>query len=64
MDRIWDILLKLKANHNKDYSVVKTFKAASTGRLLFLHHNKDYSPEASARKQLALAYLRDFIFIN
>jgi hypothetical protein len=41
MDRIWDILLKLKANHNKDYS-----------------------PEASARKQLALAYLRDFIFIN
>ena len=29
------VVLPLKAIHNKDYSVVKTFKAASQGRFFY-----------------------------
>ena len=35
---ILDIALYLKAIHNKDYSVVKTFRAAPSGVVLFFGH--------------------------
>ena len=53
---IWSY--NLKANHNKDYSVVKTFKAAFPGRFLYDVVNaiffNDYNRRAEIQKIPAL----------